>query len=569
VAAPGRIRPARYLLLFGAIVVVLYALVFGTGNHQPSPKLGIDLKGGTRVVLTARTLDGKPPTSDSLKQAKQIIEQRVNGIGVSGSKVVVQGDNIVITVPGDQGEQAKTLGETAKLNFRKVIKEAPGNTPAQQPQQGQVGKSKSRAPSGSSSGAVPSGTSPSGSSAPKPQGAPMPRAADNSGNSSPPSTSPPPSAQKQQNPGETAKSENAIAKARKLRQSKDKQTHQKALATLNCAPGHKDVLRGNSDPSLPLVTCGKQGNKFVLAPVFLKGTQVDDANATPNNRGAGFEVNLAFKASGSKKWADFTSNNVGKQAAIVLDTEVVSAPRIDSPILNGHAAIYGHFNQKQAQNLANVLKYGSLPLSFDTSNAQTVSATLGLVSLKAGLIAGAIGLFLVFLYCLLYYRALGVLTMASLILSFALVYAVLVLLGRWIGYSLDLSGVAGVIISIGVTADSFVVFFERLKDEVREGRSFRSAVPRSWVRARRTILYADAVVFLAAVVLYILAVGDVQGFAFTLGMSTLLDLVIVFLVTHPLVALASRSKLLSKPSLSGLGGVQRGLTRPATAGRGA
>lgn len=589
-APPGRIRPARYLLLFAAIVVVLYALVFGTGDHQPSPKLGIDLKGGTRVVLTARTLNGQPPTKESLSQAKKIIETRVNGIGVSGSKVVLQGNNIVITVPGDQGEQAKSLGETAKLSFRKVVKEVPGGTPTSP---GKAGKSNSpgskekQSPPGSvspSSGSAGSGSSGGSTTHPKPQGAPMPAADAVGPNEQAPSGSDnpsnPPSSDQQQGSGsqqgssqrsdEDAQKAQAIRQAKKLRQSKDKQTQQKALASLKCAPGHDDVLRGNDDPKLPLVTCGKQGNKFLLAPVFLQGTQVQDAQATVNNHGSGWVVNLSFHSDGGKKWADFTSNNIGKQAAIVLDTQVVSAPRIDSAILNNHAEIYGKFNQKDAQNLANVLKYGSLPLSFDSSNAQTVSASLGLTSLKGGLIAGAIGLFLVFVYCLLYYRALGVLTMASLVLSFALVYAVLVLLGRWIGYSLDLSGVAGVIISIGVTADSFVVFFERLKDEVREGRTFRSAVPRAWVRARRTILSADGVVFLAAVVLYVLAVGDVQGFAFTLGMSTVLDLVIVFLVTHPFVVLASRSKFWSHSRVSGLGGVERKpARRPAAAGRGA
>jgi preprotein translocase subunit SecD len=186
-----------------------------------------------------------------------------------------------------------------------------------------------------------------------------------------------------------------------------------------------------------------------------------------------------------------------------------------------------------------------------------VSPTLGLASLRAGLIAGGIGLALVFVYCLFYYRALGVLTILSLLLSGVVVYAVLVLLGRWIGFTLDLAGVAGFIVAIGITADSFVVFFERLKDEIREGRTFRSAVPRGWIRARRTILSADAVSFLASAVLYILAVGQVKGFAFTLGMSTVLDLVVVFLVTHPLVVLASQNKWLSRPSMSGLGAVQR------------
>ena len=265
---------------------------------------------------------------------------------------------------------------------------------------------------------------------------------------------------------------------------------------------------------------------------------------------------MTFKSEGTRIWGDYTSKNVGKATAFVLDGEVVSAPTIQSPIF-GTTQITGQFNQATAQDLAGVLRYGSLPLSFESSEAQTVSATLGLASLEAGLVAGGVGLVLVFVYCLFYYRALGVLTMLSLVLSGLVVYAVLVLLGRWVGFTLDLAGVAGFIVAIGITADSFVIFFERLKDEVREGRSFRSAVPRAWVRARRTILSADAVSFLAAAVLYVLAVGQVKGFAFTLGMSTVLDLLVVFLVTHPLVALAANSRVFGSPSMSGLGSMAR------------
>lgn len=276
----------------------------------------------------------------------------------------------------------------------------------------------------------------------------------------------------------------------------------------------------------------------------------------PNSQGAGYLVNLSFKPEGADIWGKYTSTHVREAAAFVLDSKVVSAPVIQGPIF-GDTQITGSFSQDEAQKLAGVLKYGSLPLSFAPSEAETVSATLGLASLQAGLIAGGIGLLLVFVYCLIYYRALGVLTILSLVLSGAVVYAVLVLLGRTIGFTLDLAGVAGFIVAIGITADSFVVFFERLKDEVREGRSFRSAVPRAWVRARRTILSADAVSFLASAVLYLLAVGQVKGFAFTLGMATVLDLLVVFLVTHPLVALAANSRIFSSPSLSGLGAVAR------------
>ncbi|TNC26428.1 protein translocase subunit SecD [Amycolatopsis alkalitolerans] len=498
----GRIRPGRYLGLFALIAVVLYLLVFFTGSGKPTPKLGIDLQGGTRVTLTARTPDGSAPSKDSLNQARQIIERRVNGIGVSGTEVVLDGNNIVITVPGAQGNEAKKLGQTAKLGFRKVLDAqqttapptpaAPG-TDNQSPQQIQEAKAARQAP------ALVTGS------------------------------------------GDSL-AESAPAK--------------QALAAFTCSA--QDPLRGNDDPNLPLMTCNQDGSeKYVLSPVFLQGTEIDNAvSSPPAQNKPGWTVDLTFKSGGRQTWADFTSKNVNQRAAFVLDTQVVSAPTIQSAIVDGNTQISGNFTQQQTKDLADILKYGSLPLSFTSSDATTVSATLGLASLKAGLIAGGVGLALVFVYSLFYYRLLGALTIVSLGLSGLVVYGVLVLLGRWIGFTLDLPGVAGFIISIGVTADSFVVFFERLKDEVREGRTFRSAVPRGWARARRTILASDAILFLASAVLYAIAVGDVQGFAFTLGLSTVLDLLVVFLVTHPLVSLASRSRSLSRPGLTGLGGVQ-------------
>ncbi|MCX2732328.1 protein translocase subunit SecD [Saccharopolyspora sp. NFXS83] len=506
----GQIRPGRYLAIFALVVVALYGLVFLTGDQKPTPKLGIDLQGGTRVTLTARTPNGEPPPQESLNQARQIIETRVNGMGISGSEVNLDGSNLVITVPGEGGDQAKQLGQTAELEFRKVVPNmvAPVQAP---PPPGQ-----------------PSGTTPQGAHAQQP-----PSQAD-------------PEAQRA-----------AIEEAKKTRQSTDPNVQIQALQALDC--NAEDPLRGNADPKLPLVACDQEKTqKYVLEPVFMPGTDIANAAAMPpNEQSPGWTVNLEFTGEGGKRWADFTAANVGQQAAFVLDGEVVSAPRINEPLLGGSANINGDFNQQSATDLADVLKYGSLPLAFDQSEAETVSATAGVASMEAGLIAGGIGLILVAVYCLAYYRLLGVLTVLSLVLSGGVVYGVLVLLGRWIGFTLDLAGIAGFIVAIGITADSFIVFFERLKDEIREGRTFRSAVPRAWIRARRTILSADAVSFLAAAVLYVLAVGQVKGFAFTLGMSTVLDLVVVFLVTHPLVALASKNKFLSKPSVSGLGSVQR------------
>lgn len=571
-STPGRIRPWRHLAAFGGIVVVLYALVFFTGD-KPTPKLGIDLQGGTRVTLTARTESGGEPPRDQLLQAQSIIEQRVNGLGVSGAEVVLDGANITITVPGEEGDQARSLGQTAQLRFREVVGGPVAATPAAAPAQ--------PAPSSDApSSDTPATDTPTGSTLP-PQGAaggadpvvtlpvapvalaqPLP--------ATPPSTPPPatpaPAGGTTATPADPAVAA-AIDAARATRQSMDPSVQAQALQALDCAA--TDPLRGYDNPALPLVSCNQEGTeKYVLGPSFLEGTQISTAQAAQNSQGAGWVIDVTFKSEGAAIWGDYTSKNVGKNVAFVLDGEVVSAPTIQGPIF-GTTQITGQFSQAEAQNLAGILRYGSLPLSFESSEAQTVSATLGLASLEAGLIAGAVGLALVFVYCLFYYRALGILTILSLVLSGVVVYAVLVLLGRWIGFTLDLAGVAGFIVAIGITADSFVIFFERLKDEVREGRSFRSAVPRAWVRARRTILSADAVSFLAAAVLYILAVGQVKGFAFTLGMSTVLDLLVVFLVTHPLVALASNNRVFSSPAWSGLGSVARiGAARRTTAVKG-
>lgn len=605
----GQIRPAKYLGAFVLIVVALYSLVFFTGNGKATPKLGIDLQGGTRVTLTARAPDGKTPTDEALNQARTLIETRVNGLGVSGSEVVRDGTNLVITVPGADGEGAKSLGKTARLAFRKVVGSPAPNAPLAPQTTGSAPPASTSGSPAPTSGSAPAGET-AGSTPPSsgaPQGRPAPLLEGQPAStdpSAPPASDPaqPPASDAAQPPegqpdcqavfngkysDDTTK---AIAEAKACRQDPalttlDAQTVQQALQAFTC-PENVDPLIGNDDFDKPLITCDQdKANKYVLAPVNpaaddktvkeddfslytrLTGEDINNATSGSDPQGAGFVVSLDFKGDGGSKWGKFTTANTQQQVAVVLDSQVVSAPNINEPILGGSTQISGTFTQKEADQLANVLKYGSLPLSFEASEAETVSATLGLASLQAGLLAGGIGLGLVFLYCLFYYRLLGVLTILSLLLSGGIVYAVLVLLGRWIGFTLDLAGIAGFIVSIGITADSFVVFFERLKDEVREGRSFRSAVPRAWIRSRRTILSADAVSFLASAILYVIAVGQVKGFAFTLGMSTVLDLVVVFLVTHPLVAIASKSKFLSNPKVSGLGGAQQaGVDQRAHAG---
>jgi preprotein translocase subunit SecD len=564
---PGHIRPWRYLAAFVGVVAVLYSLVFFTGDGNPNPKLGIDLQGGTRVTLQPRTETGAEPPRDQLVQAQQIIEQRVNGLGVSGAEVVLDGSNLLITVPGQEGEQARNLGQTAQLRFREVVAgpfaatpPAPPAPPAGEP--------------GAPPAAEPGAPAPPADPAPQPQGMgtgvePVEREVAPVAHSEPlqePLQDPPPPPTPEPAPAPAPGSAPpvgpadpelaaAIDAARATRQSTDPATQEAAIMALDC--NAQDPLRGYDDPTLPLVACNQESTeKYVLGPSFLEGTEIASAQAAPNPQGVGYVVSLTFESRGAQIWGEYTTNNVGKQVAFTLDTEVVSAPSINQPIF-GATEISGQYNQEGAEQLAGVLRYGSLPLSFESSEAQTVSATLGLASLQAGLLAGAIGLGLVFLYSLFYYRVLGVLTILSLVLSGVIVYGVLVLLGRWIGFTLDLAGVAGFIVAIGITADSFIIYFERLKDEMREGRTFRSAVPRGWVRARRTILSADAVSFLAAAVLYVLAVGQVRGFAFTLGLSTVLDLIVVFLVTHPLVALAAKSRVFGSPGLSGLGEAAR------------
>lgn len=566
------VHPARYLSVFLLLLVGAYLLVFLTGDKRAAPKLGIDLQGGTRVTLTARTPDGSKPSREALSQAQQIIGARVNGLGVSGSEVVVDGDNLIITVPGNDGNEARNLGQTARLYIRPVLNSMPAQTPEpkaapKQPAPGQPAPGQPApgqpAPSPPAPGqpAPPPPGKPGAQPRPYPQDppptpspAPAPAPAPAPGGDVPPAEQP-------ALPDPRKELADRIAMEKKLRQNTSQYIQMVALEIQSKRCGDNDILAGNDDPAQPLITCSTDHKvAYLLGPSIISGDQIKDASASQNQRGIGYVVDLQFKPAAANTWADFTAAHIGTQTAFTLDSQVVSAPMIQEAIPGGRTQISGGdppFTAATAKQLANVLKYGSLPLSFEASEAQTVSATLGLTSLRAGLIAGGIGLVLVLLYSLLYYRVLGLLTALSLTASGAMIFAILVILGRQINYTLDLAGIAGLIIGIGTTADSFVVFFERIKDEIREGRSFRSAVPRGWVRARKTIVSGNAVTFLAAAVLYALAIGQVRGFAFTLGLTTILDIVVVFLVTWPLVYLASKSPTLAKPAFNGLGAVQQ------------
>ncbi|HEY0539013.1 MAG TPA: protein translocase subunit SecD, partial [Actinoallomurus sp.] len=315
--------------------------------------------------------------------------------------------------------------------------------------------------------------------------------------------------------------------------------------TLN--PAKQTAVCARPDPKTH-----KSDYKFILAPAQISGEQVTKAQALPpdpQNGRVQWTVSLDLNGTATKTFADFTSkaaalgeNNTRNHFAIVLDGTVYSWPSVKEAITSGNAQIEGQFGQQEATDLANVLKYGALPLVFKPSSIESVSATLGKDQLTAGLTAGAIGLGLVVLYCLLYYRGLGFVAISSLVVAGTLTYESVVLLGKAIDFRMSLAGIAGAIVAIGITADSFVVFFERLRDEVREGRSLRTAVERGWHRARRTIIVADAVSFIAALLLYWFAIGGVKGFAFTLGLTTLIDIVVVFFFTKPLITMLARTK---------------------------
>ena len=319
------------------------------------------------------------------------------------------------------------------------------------------------------------------------------------------------------------------------------------FAALDCTKPENLQGTGADAPTDTLVACDRAGGtKYILAPAEVLGRQISKASAGLDTQaGSAWFVSLTFNGEGTSAFGALTTRVTSlpeptNQVAIVLDGLVVSAPRITEAIPSGNAQITGSFTQLEAQDLANVLKYGALPLAFDRGEVQQVSPTLGADQLNAGLLAGGLGLGLVMIYSLLYYRGLGIVTVGSLTVAGGLIYLLFLLLGKWIGFTLTLAGIAGAIVAIGVTADSFIIYFERIRDEMREGRTLRTAVETGWVRARRTILVADFVSLIAAALLYFFAVGGVRGFAFTLGLTTLVDLVVVFVFTKPLVSILSR-----------------------------
>ncbi|OAA17740.1 preprotein translocase subunit SecD [Corynebacterium afermentans subsp. afermentans] len=588
--------PARLLALFTLIVIGIYALVFFTGTKTAEPKLGIDLQGGTRVTLVPQ---GDEPTSEQLEDARNILENRVNGMGVSGASVVVDGNTIVIEAAGDDTAEIRNIGQTSQLFFRPVLDPpAADSTKIDQvtldmtnewvkygiftPQEGQavltqIAARKQAAEKEAEKAAEnPQEESGEGKDvAPKEEEAPeapkdVPQV---SAKPLPEPNGPVEAAERRQETTDML---------RRTRQSTDP-TEQFAALTLmsaRCMGQITDPLAGSDKADLPLVSCDPTSGQPLLldeVPLLtgvtdadgprLTGEQIDTNRAITggfNPQSSQMEISFAFsqagEPNGSETWAHLTSEMLQKQIAITLDSQVISAPVIQSPTPVGSAtSITGNFTQEEAEGLANNLRYGALPLSFAGENGEpggtalSVPPSLGQASLKAGLYSGLVGLILVALFVFAYYRLYGLISLASLVAAGALVYGTLVLLGRWIGYSLDLSGIAGLVIGIGATADSFIVIYERIKDEVRKGKTFRSATASGWQRAKDTVITGNMVTLIGAVIIYFLAVGDVKGFAFTMGLTTVFDLLVTFLVTAPLLIIASRSGFWSKPSVNGMG----------------
>lgn len=541
-SASAQSKPGRSLALILIAIVALTGGMFLSGHT--TPRLGIDLAGGTSITLEAKADQGSAINKANMDTAVEIMNRRVNGLGVSEAEVQTQGDrNIIVNIPkGTNSKEARDqVGTTAKLYFRPVLaQEATGAAAATTSPSASTSGSSSASPSPSASESSASGEKATSSSSPSASATTQGRVASDALKADPtPSGSASASASASASPSASASAgTSADAKL------------QAAYTALDCSKQTQRNKAGDGvKPEDSTVGCGEINGvwyKYLLGPAAVAGTEVDKAQAIYDTQtAAGWQVTMDFNKSGAKKFADITGqlaqNTLPQnEFGIVLDGQVVSSPTVSQSITGGQAQISGSFTQEEAQSLANMLSYGALPLSFQEQSVTTVTAALGTDQLHAGLLAGAIGLALVILYLVFYYRGLSLVAIASLLVSGILTYVLMALLGPAIGFALNLPAVCGAIVAIGITADSFIVYFERIRDEIREGRSLRPAVERAWPRARRTILVSDFVSFLAAAVLFIVTVGKVQGFAFTLGLTTVLDVVVVFFFTKPLMTLLAR-----------------------------
>ncbi len=571
-------RPGRTVTVFFMVLAVAYALVALIGTWKPA--LGLDLEGGTQITLTAK--DGQNVSKDNLNEAANIIDSRVNGSGVTEATVNTQGNNeIVVQVPGPtKNSLVDTVVRQAQLRFRLVaqVPPSPGTTTPQQPTTSPgagVTLPPSPGPTSTKPTAKPSGKNRPPALLGKNQNSQTTRQPSKKPSKAPTTSTPSP----KPTPGgnvPTSTSEVHYTPANKaayqdaLTWMKNPDPQSVAVYNAFTCPPATPV---DDNPTIPLVTCDAQNNKYLLSPALIEGTSIDSASAGIPQNQVQWAVNIQLDNTGADVQRKLSTAMAGDQTqlfAIVLDGTVISTPFFQQPITNGTSQITGNFTETAAKSLATSLKYGALPITFDSSktNIQTIGPSLAGDQLRAGITAGLLGLLLVMLYCLVYYRGLGLVVIASLLVAGATTYAMVLLLAKSAGFTLTLPGIAGLIVAVGITADSFIVYFERIRDEMRGGKSMRVAVEAGWIRARATCLAADSVSILAAVVLYIFAAGVVKGFAFALGLSTIIDLVVFFWFTHPMVSWLARFPFFYKGhKLSGLDAENLGLDRLPAGGR--
>ena len=523
-----RSRPVRTIVLLTILTILLPfgALLAGwqfdgksddnLDGASLSPGLALDLQGGTQINLKAVTSDGSEVTPEAMEEAIGVIRQRVDANGVTEAEISSQGDRqIVVEIPGEvDDETIELISKAAQMKFRPVLTYgAPQPTTAPEPSPSASGKGDEQGKGGGDDAA-----------ATEDRAEPVEKIAEEAKDVEP------------TDPSDLAQVTPAV---------------QQLFDQLDCTDPKNLEGGGGDNPEQVLVTCDQTGvAKYILGPVEVDGTDLTSAasglvpgsNGTVSNT---WGVTLDFDATGTAKFRESTERltpleQPRNQFAIVLDGLIVSAPSSNAAITNGQAVISGSFTRDSAATLANQLSFGSLPLTFEVDGQNQISATLGSEQLQRGLFAGLIGLALVVVYSMFQYRTLGLLTVTSLIVAGAMTYVVIALLSWGMGYRLSLPGIAGLIVAIGFTADSFIVYFERIRDELRDGRSLRLAVQRGWVRARRTVLAAKAVNLLSAVILYFMTVGGVRGFAFTLGLTTIIDIMVVFWFTHPVMELLAK-----------------------------
>jgi len=519
------------------LLVIIVALIAANGasvlwnNGQWTPKLALDLEGGTQIILAPQLASGQQVEQEQLEQAVAIIRQRVDAGGVSEAEINTQGgENIVVGIPGvPDPATIERIQSSAKLEFRPVLfADVASNQQLDDPAEEDGAVDDGAVDDAAVDGDATEGAEPSASPTP------------------------------------TDASDPAWITDELQEEFDGFDCSSLDIVGANVAPVDEPLLSCEADSSI----------KYILGPVEVEGESIADARSGLIASSTGVTSNewgvfIDFNEEGTAQFREVTERlvsltDIRNQFAIVLDGRVISAPRTIAAITDGSPQISGNFTQESSQTLADQLKFGALPIGFEVQSSENITATLGLSQLQSGIIAGLIGIALVIGYALVQYRALGGVIIASLVIASIVTYLLITYLSNQQGYRLSLAGVAGLIISIGVIADSFIVYFERIRDELRDGRRLDGAVQAGWKRAFRTILISDVINFIAAVVLFVLAVGNVRGFAFTLGITTIVDLIVVVLFTHPMLQLLGRTQFFGNGHpLSGLdpkalGAVYRG-----------